>query len=282
VAEARAQAIAVLPFQPIHPDTRDESLELGLADALITQLSAVDRFVVTSTSAIRQFTGIHRDPVVAGRTLRVDLVLEGSVQRADRRVRATARLVDVASGRAMWATMFNEHARDTFALLDAISSRIVRGLLRQMDTTPNDRPIDHIRELTRNWSPGQFERSYAPGKWTARQILIHLAQTEIGLGNRARMALTSPQYTAQPFDHEAWVARETSLSGQAAVEALTGLNRMNQSFFASLSRAELSTPFMHPDYGALTVEWIVHLLASHLTHHLAQLEQIDRAEEKIG
>jgi hypothetical protein len=111
-----------------------------------------------------------------------------------------------------------------------------------MDTTPNDRPIDHIRELTRNWSPGQFERSYAPGKWTARQILIHLAQTEIGLGNRARMALTSPQYTAQPFDHEAWVARETSLSGQATVEALTGLNRMNQSFFASLSRAELSTP----------------------------------------
>lgn len=278
VAEARLTAIAVLPFKPIHSEARDQSLELGLADALITRLSTVDRVVVRPTSAIRQFIDLRQDSIAVARELRADLVLEGSAQRVDQHVRATARLLDVASGRAIWAGMFNEHAPDSFVVLDSISNQIVRGLLRRMDTAPEDRPIDRIRALTRHWTTAQFERSYAPGKWTARQILIHLAQTEIGLGNRARMALTNPHYTAQPFDQDAWMARETTLSGQAAVEALTALNTMNQALFASLSPAERAIPFLHPDYGSLTVDWIVHLLANHLAHHLAHLEQIDRAE----
>src|SRR4029079_10372607 len=62
-----------------------------------------------------------------------------------------------------------------------------------------------IREIVAGWSPADFERSYAPGKWTARQILIHLAQTEVALGNRARMALATPNYTAQAFDQDVWI-----------------------------------------------------------------------------
>ena len=276
VAEARPMAIAVLPFKPINSEGRDESLELGMADALITRLSGVNGVVVRPTSAIRHFMDLRKDPLAAGRELRVDMVLEGSVQRVDERVRTTARLLEVATGQAMWAGTFNEHGLDLFAVLDSISDQIGRGLWRQLDTTAKQQPVDRIRELTSGWSPAQFERTYAPGKWTARQILIHLAQTEIGLGSRARMALTTSGYRAQPFDQDTWVARETTLSGRAAVEALTSLNVMNRELFASLSPADRATPFSHPDYGSLTVDWIVHLLASHLTHHLAQLEQIAR------
>jgi hypothetical protein len=80
--------------------------------------------------------------------------------------------------------------------------------------------------LTNRWSAGDFERSYAPGKWTARQILIHLAQTELALGNRARMALTIPNYAAQKFDQDQWVEREGSLDARTAVEALLALMTM--------------------------------------------------------
>ena len=62
--------------------------------------------------------------------------------------------------------------------------------------------IDRIAALADAWPADRFERSYAPGKWSARQILTHLAQTEIALGTRARMALTVPEYVAQPFDQE--------------------------------------------------------------------------------
>ena len=75
------------------------------------------------------------------------------------------------------------------------------------------RNADRVRALVGSWTPEQFERTYAPGKWTARQILTHLAHTEMALGTRARMALSTPNYTAQPFDQDRWVARESRSSG---------------------------------------------------------------------
>jgi hypothetical protein len=150
--------------------------------------------------------------------------------------------------------------------------------------------VDRMRSLMSPWTPAQFERSYAPGKWTARQLLVHLAQTEIALGNRARMALSTPNYTSQPFDQDRWMEIEGSglpaearsakvggsggSSGREALEALVAMNALNRALFASLSPVQRATPFAHPEYGALTVDWLIHQMAGHLRHHLVQLEQI--------
>ncbi len=132
------------------------------------------------------------------------------------------------------------------------------------------------RAIAGGWSPAQFERTYAPGKWTARQVLIHLAQTELALGTRARMALATPNYVAQNFDQDAWVGLERGLSGRDALDVFLALVAMNRSLFESLSPTECATPLTHPEYGALTVDWILHQLAGHQIHHLAQIEAIDK------
>jgi hypothetical protein len=143
------------------------------------------------------------------------------------------------------------------------------------------------------WSPAHFERTYAPGKWTARQILIHLAQTELALGTRARMALATPHYVAQAFDQDAWMEQEAGgaggaggagraggagteggVTGRVALDALLGLSAMNRAFFESLSAADRATPFSHPEYGALTIDWLIHQIAGHGIHHLKQLDEI--------
>lgn len=134
---------------------------------------------------------------------------------------------------------------------------------------------DRYQRLLSGWTPAQFERSYAPGKWTARQILIHLAQSELALGTRARMALSTPNYAAQAFNQDEWMAREQKLAGKEALDALLALMTMNRTFFQGLSPADLATTLSHPEYGELTVDWILHQLAGHQIHHLAQLEQID-------
>ena len=131
-----------------------------------------------------------------------------------------------------------------------------------------------IGEIARQWSPADFERSYAPGKWSARQILVHLAQTELALGTRARHALTTPNYAAQSFDQDKWMARESGLDGPAALNAFLALAAMNLALFASLSPADRETPLTHPEYGALSVDWIVHQMAGHQIHHLKQLEEM--------
>jgi len=137
--------------------------------------------------------------------------------------------------------------------------------------------IARVRTLTSDWTTPRFERSYAPGKWSARLILTHLAQSEIMLGNRARMALTVPNYAAQAMDQDKWIARESHLAGPDAVAAFLATAQMNVVLFDSLSPEDRQTTLTHPEYGALTVSWIIDTVAGHELHHLVQLEQIASA-----
>jgi hypothetical protein len=134
--------------------------------------------------------------------------------------------------------------------------------------------VDRIRALVGQWPSARFERSYGPGKWTARQILVHLAQTELALGNRARMSLSTPGYVAQPFDQDLWIGRDESLGGRDALEALVAMSKMNRTMFGSLTESDRAISLTHPEYGTLTVDWIIHQMAGHQIHHLKQLEKI--------
>jgi DinB superfamily len=131
-----------------------------------------------------------------------------------------------------------------------------------------------IKAIAYDWTPVQFEHSYAPGKWSARQILIHLAQSEMALGNRARMALSTQPYASQAFDQDAWMARDAAMTGREALDALVAMATMNLALFRTLSAAERATPFTHPEYGGLTVDWLIHQMAGHQIHHLKQIEVI--------
>jgi len=134
--------------------------------------------------------------------------------------------------------------------------------------------LARFRALLGSWSPRDFDRSYAPGKWSARQVLVHLAQTELALGSRARLALTTPGYVAQAFDQDQWMARESTLAAREALDALTGVGAMNAAFFGALSSSDRQTTFTHPEYGAISIDWLVHQMAGHQIHHLRQLERI--------
>jgi hypothetical protein len=135
----------------------------------------------------------------------------------------------------------------------------------------------HIRAITSHWTPAQFERSYAPGKWSARLIVVHLAQTELGLGARARMALTIPDYIAQPFDQDRWLPLDSRISGAEAVDVFVAIATFNRAAFAALAPNERAAKLSHPEYGSLTVDWIIHQMAGHQIHHCTQLERIDRS-----
>ncbi len=145
----------------------------------------------------------------------------------------------------------------------------------------NREPIRAMRETTARiravageWRPDQFERRIAPGKWDARQILVHLAQSELAFGYRVRMALATPSYAAQVFDQDQWMVRESKTSGPDALDAFLGVAALNIALFASLSDADRQVALSHPEYGSLTVDWIIHQTAGHQIHHLKQLEAI--------
>jgi uncharacterized damage-inducible protein DinB len=136
--------------------------------------------------------------------------------------------------------------------------------------------IERIRNLVKAWSDRDFENSYASGKWTARQILVHLAQTELALTTRARFALTQTGYVAQPFSQDDWMAIEATTDARTALDAYTSLRALSLAMWRRLTQEQLDRPFSHPEYGELTVGWIMAQMAGHDIHHLKQLEEIAR------
>lgn len=144
-----------------------------------------------------------------------------------------------------------------------------RDALQALAETPG-----RLREVVERWGEDRFERSYAPGKWTARQVIIHLAQTELALGSRARFALSQEGYTAQAFSQDDWLPLDDSVDCRTALDAYTSVRRLNLAMFRSAPAERLDRAFQHPEYGRLTVRWIMEQMAGHDIHHLKQVERI--------
>ena len=133
---------------------------------------------------------------------------------------------------------------------------------------------DRYLALLDGWTPADFERCYAPGKWTARQVLIHLAQAELMIQPRIRLALTSKNYVVQPFEQDDVLALEEAADARSALEMYLGLRRFALPLIRSLTPEQLGVTCTHPQMGALNVRWVLVMLAGHELRHLRQLQQI--------
>ena len=125
---APVKSIAVLPFRPLVEGGRDEALEMGMADTLITKLSNIRGLVVRPISAVRKYGGLEQDSAEAGREQRVDAVLDGSIQKSDKTIRVSVRLVKVSDESTLWASQFDQQITDIFAVQDSISHRVAAAL----------------------------------------------------------------------------------------------------------------------------------------------------------
>jgi len=128
-AHPTVESIAILPFKPLVPEGRDEALELGMADTLITKLCNSTKIIVRPISSVRRYGGVEQDSVAAGRELGVDAVLDGTVQRWGDRIRVAARLVRVSDNRTLWAGQFDRGFGDIFDVQDSISERVAAELV---------------------------------------------------------------------------------------------------------------------------------------------------------
>lgn len=164
------KSIAVLPFKPMNQEGRDEYLELGMADSLITKLSSMRQIVVRPMSATRKYTDLDQDAVAAGRELKVEAVLDGSIQRSSERVRVTVRLVRVADGKPIWAGQFDEKLTDIFAVEDSVSERAARALTQTLSGDESKLLTKHYTDSVEAYQlylKGRYQMSY----WTADGLM---------------------------------------------------------------------------------------------------------------
>ena len=114
-------------------NNRNEALEFGLADTLISRLGTLGDLRVQSLGTVRRYADASMNPVDAGRELGVDAVLDGHIHRTDDRVRITARLVRVADQRQLWSGQYDEDFRAVFDIQDSIARRVAEELAPELD-----------------------------------------------------------------------------------------------------------------------------------------------------
>ena len=138
---ATPSSIAVVPFANLSAGGESDYFSDGLTEELTTALSNVAGLQVASRTSAFHFRGGEGDVKDVGRQLRVDRVLEGSVQRVGMRLRITARLVDVADGYQAWSERYDREMTDVFAVYDEIAQSIVKALEPTLSGRPQ--PVGH-------------------------------------------------------------------------------------------------------------------------------------------
>jgi DNA-binding winged helix-turn-helix (wHTH) protein/TolB-like protein/Tfp pilus assembly protein PilF len=129
-------SLAVLPFRALDAASADDSLEVGLTDALITRLSRSLSIPVRPMAAVLRYRDRSEDPSASGRALRVDAILEGTFQKHDGKIRISVRLVRSRDGKGLHAGVFDQGSAELFQLEDAISTELAGALVLKL--TPSN------------------------------------------------------------------------------------------------------------------------------------------------
>lgn len=145
---ARSHSIAVLPFANLSADSANEFFADGLTEEIAADLSKVRSLRVISRTSSARFKGSASDAKAIARELGVRYLLEGSVRRADNRLRVTAQLIDADTDAHLWAEKYDGTIEDVFGIQERIAREIVDALeLRLSDDEDRrlaERPIDNV------------------------------------------------------------------------------------------------------------------------------------------
>jgi DNA-binding winged helix-turn-helix (wHTH) protein/TolB-like protein/tetratricopeptide (TPR) repeat protein len=141
---APIKTVAVLPFKPLVVENRNEELEFGMADTLIAKLSGGDEVIVRPLSAIRRYNAVEQDALTAGRELRVESILDGTIQTSGDRIRISAKLLRTSDGKQLWAAQFDEKFTDIFVVQDLIAEKVATALIIRLSNLEKKHSTDNI------------------------------------------------------------------------------------------------------------------------------------------
>ncbi|HTT63349.1 MAG TPA: DinB family protein [Bryobacteraceae bacterium] len=123
----------------------------------------------------------------------------------------------------------------------------------------------------------------APGKWSVRQIIAHLADSEIVCAHRMRQIIAEDNPILIAFDQEAW-ARNLDYARRKPKQSLESFRRVraeNYDLLRELPEAAFARTGNHSERGPITLRFQLELLAEHAENHARQMQSIREEYKKV-
>ena len=131
-----------------------------------------------------------------------------------------------------------------------------------------------LHTLAADLGADRVERAPAPGKWSAREILCHLADCEIVFAFRLRQALAEGYHVIQPFDQDRWAAMYGAFDAASALAVFTAVRDWNVRLIGAVPAEALDKKLTHPERGEMTFQVVIETMAGHDLNHLGQLRKL--------
>ncbi len=156
----------------------------------------------------------------------------------------------------------------TAAILDLLGSADPMTVLRRTEPA--------LREIVAACSLAQLSRPEAPGKWSMRQVLQHLADSELVWGYRLRMMLAHERPSITGYDQDLWAERlrYDEADPADAIAEFGTLRRSNLRLLERATPSDMARVYVHAERGEERVDHLVKLYAGHDLLHLRQLDRI--------
>lgn len=161
IAATGEPVLAVLAFDNLSSDPEMQFFSDGVSEEIIQRVSRGAKLKVIGRTSSFQFRGERK--AEAAQELNCSHVLDGSIRRAERRVRISAHLVEASSRTTLWSDRYDRGLEDIFALQDEISDQIAGALGRafsSFSTGSVDPDVydQYLRASPQSYAPDELRR----------------------------------------------------------------------------------------------------------------------------
>ncbi|GEM_PF-36077 len=155
----------------------------------------------------------------------------------------------------------------TFDFEKEVQEKHISSLIDQIEALP-----ELLTRVVEKLTEEQLDSPYRAGGWTIRQLVHHLADSNMNAYIRVKLAMTEDKPTIKPYAEALWAGLDDSqLPVELSTKLLEGLHKRWAILLRSLSSSGLERELIHPDIGLLTIKKLIDLYAWHGNHHLAQI-----------
>ena len=133
-----------------------------------------------------------------------------------------------------------------------------------------------VRAAVTGLTGPQLDTPYRPEGWTVRQVVHHLPDSHLNAYTRFKLALTEDEPTIQTYAEDRWAKLEDGRTApvDVSLELLDSLHRRWVLLLRSMSPADFSRKFRHPELGVLTLDTTLGIYAWHGRHHMAHITSL--------
>ncbi|MEK4249452.1 YfiT family bacillithiol transferase [Paenibacillus sp. FSL W7-1287] len=151
---------------------------------------------------------------------------------------------------------------------DKVTQQNVQEWLQQIGSYTH-----RLREAVDSLDAEQLNKTYREGAWTVRQLVHHIADSQLNMYQRLKLALTDDNPIVPAFDEEKWVLLpDNELPVESSIRMLEGINERVVALGITLTEEQLERVFTHQTNGQIKVATKVAKLAWHEEHHLAHIK----------